>query len=84
MSEGGVPGPVDPAEVDKFEQAAQEFADRENLDIDDAREKLAELLTNLVEHPLEIFALRIGLEDLEARVTALESTEHSHGNREHG
>jgi len=70
--EGGVPGPVDPAEVAKFEDAAAKFAEREGLTIEDARAKLADLLTNLAERPLEIFALRIGLEDLELRVKALE------------
>lgn len=72
MSNEGGETPVDPAEVAKFEAAAADFAEREGLTIEDAREKLAALLKNLAEKPLEIFALRIGLEDLEKRVEALE------------
>lgn len=69
---------ADPAEVAKFEAAAEAFRQREAakgnvLSVKQAQEEFDNLLQNLVEHPLEIFALRIGLEELEARVAALET-----------
>lgn len=68
---------ADPQEVQKFEEAAVKFQEREAADgneitIEEARERLAALLTNLAERPLEIFTLRIGFEELERRVAALE------------
>lgn len=65
--------PPTPEDIERFNEAAQEFAEREGLELEEAQKQLADLLKNLKQRPLEIFTLQLGFEDLLARVEALEA-----------
>lgn len=60
-------------EIDQFNKAVQEFADREGLEFDEAAKQFGALLVNIEEHAKEIYTLRIAFEELEQRVEDLEN-----------